>query len=100
MKTNIKKRIISLNIVMTYPVHWNKYDIGAIYLKSTIFKYGQYYNALATYIHEFCHIFGGDSSDNFSKGLTVAMEILLANHTVVEKGKLKWNNLYGRKGAS
>lgn len=74
-----------------------RYDIGAIYLKSIVFKYGQYYNALATYIHEFCHIFGGDSSDNFSKGLTVAMEILLENHEVVEKGKLKWNSLYSRK---
>lgn len=65
------------------------------HLKNTTIP--DFYNALETYIHEFCHIFGGDSSDNFSKGLTVAMEILLENHEVVEKGKLKWNSLYSRK---
>lgn len=64
--------------------------VGEIYLKTTIFKKEMFYNALSTYVHELCHMFGGDSSNNFSQALTFAMEILLENTDVVNSYKEKW----------
>lgn len=49
-----------------------------------------YFDALATYIHETCHVFGGDSSNAFSQGLTVAMETLLANAPMIENYRQQW----------
>lgn len=71
-----------------------KYDINEIYLKRVVFQKDGYYDALSTYIHELCHMFGGDASNAFSLGLTFAMEILLSNYAVVETFKHKWELLY------
>ncbi len=71
-----------------------RYDISEIYLKRTIFQKDGYYDALSTYIHELCHMFGGDASNAFSLGLTFAMEILLSNYAVVEKFKYRCDSLY------
>lgn len=48
--------------------------VGEIYLKKAIFNKEMFYDALSTYVHEF----------NFSRALTFAMEILLANSDVVK----------------
>lgn len=61
-----------------------------IYLKKTVFRKTGFYDALATYIHEFCHSFGGDASQSFSFALTLAIEILMENHTVLQKYKERW----------
>ena len=71
-----------------------RYDIREIYLKRVVFKQGGYYDALATYIHEMCHVFGGDSSNAFSFALTIAMEKLLSNYEVVELFKKKWDSVF------
>ena len=63
-------------------------------MKRIVFQKDGYYDALSTYIHELCHIFGGDASNAFSLGLTFAMEILLSNYAIVEKFKYKWDLLY------
>ena len=49
---------------------------------------------MSTYVHEMCHMFGGDSSENFSLGLTLAMEILLQNTTIVESAHEKWKQQF------
>lgn len=67
-----------------------RYEIGEIYLKRFVFSANGYFDALATYIHEMCHVFGGDSSNAFSQGLTVAMETLLANAPMIEKYGQQW----------
>ena len=67
-----------------------RYEIGEIYLKRSVFSANGYFDALATYIHEMCHVFGGDSSNAFSQGLTVAMETLLANAPMIEKYGQQW----------
>lgn len=67
-----------------------RYDVGKIYLKRSILYKNGYYDALATYVHEMCHMFGGDASKTFSYGLTTAMELLLKNNSAVEKGNLLW----------
>lgn len=71
-----------------------RYDISEIYLKRAVFQKDSYYDALSTYVHELCHMFGGDASNAFSLGLTFAMEILLSNYVIVEKFKHKWDLLY------
>lgn len=71
-----------------------RYDIGEIYLKRSIFSSNGYFDALATYIHEMCHVFGGDSSNAFSQGLTVAMETLLANAPMIESYRQQWLRQY------
>lgn len=71
-----------------------RYEIGEIYLKKSIFSKNSYYNAVATYVHEFCHEFGGDSSNSFSLGLTLAMEILLASAKVLESYDQKWQMIF------
>lgn len=73
-----------------------KSDIGEIYLKAEIFKSGGYYDALSTYIHEMCHMFGGDASASFSLALTFATELLLENHEKALNGKRKWDCLFER----
>ena len=71
-----------------------RYNIAAIYLKRTIFSSHGFYNAVSTYVHEMCHAFGGDSSNSFSLGLTLAMEILLANYAKVEKYCEEWTGIF------
>ena len=71
-----------------------KYNIEEIYLKSNIFHEDGYYDGLSTYVHELCHMFGGDSSNSFSFGLTKAMEILMINRREVEIGKACWRDMF------
>lgn len=71
-----------------------RYDIRKIYLKKSIFRRDRYYDALSTYIHELCHIFGGDSSHSFSSGLSHAMEILLNHSSEIAAGKEQWERLF------
>lgn len=71
-----------------------RYDVGTVYLKKSIFSREGFYDALSTYIHELCHMFGGDASQNFSLGLTMAMEILLSNSESVNCYRDKWRELY------
>ena len=54
-----------------------RYEVGEIYLKESIFTVGGFFDAVATYVHESCHAFGGDTSESFSSALTYAMELLL-----------------------
>lgn len=89
MATVFKKSTPLLNAKGRYI----RYDIGVVYLKKSLFCQAGYYDALATYVHEMCHMFGGDKSDTFSCGLTDAIEFLLRNHVLVEAGWKKWKEV-------
>ena len=67
-----------------------RYEISEIYLKRSVFSSNSYYDALSTYLHEMCHVFGGDSSNAFSQSLTFSMEILLINSIIIEDYRQKW----------
>lgn len=67
-----------------------RYSVQCVFLKKTIFKPENFFDGVATYIHELCHMFGGDSSETFSRGLTAAMEIILKNTDTVQKAQKKW----------
>ena len=69
-------------------------EIIQLYLKSNIFRSEGYFDALSTYVHEMCHIFGGDASASFSKALTLATELLLENHDKVMEGKDRWDQVF------
>ena len=90
MATLFKNRQLSYNIEGLA----SRYRVGEIYLKENIFRKDRYYDAIATYVHEYCHTFGGDSSESFSRGLTYAMEILMKNSNLIEQYKKRWEVLY------
>lgn len=71
-----------------------RYDISKIYLKKDIFCLEGYYDGLSTYIHELCHMFGGDASVSFSQALTYAIELLMENHALVLEAKAKWAEIF------
>lgn len=50
-----------------------KNKIDCVYLKRSIIEADKFYDGLSTYVHEMSHMFGGDASENFSLGLTLAM---------------------------
>ena len=68
--------------------------IDCVYLKRSIIEADKFYDGLSTYVHEMCHMFGGDSSENFSISLTHAMEILLENTAIVESAHQKWRQQF------
>jgi hypothetical protein len=74
-----------------------KYDVSEIYLKKEIFCADGFYDALSTYVHELCHMFGGDASASFSSALTYSIEILLRKHEDVIFAKSQWENIYASK---
>ena len=71
-----------------------KYHVREIHLKKSVFSKLGFYDALTTYVHEMCHMFGGDSSDSFSLSLTKAMEILMINHEEIMRGYAQWNVVF------
>ena len=73
MTVTYKKRHFEMNNMGLKVVS----DIDKIYLKKEIFNIDGYYDGLSTYIHEMCHMFGGDATISFSRSLTYATEILL-----------------------
>ena len=71
-----------------------RYEVGEIYLKESVFTVGGFFDAVATYVHESCHAFGGDTSESFGSALTYAMELLLTKHELVEDHKRQWCEVF------
>jgi len=47
--------------------------------------------ALGTYLHELAHVFGGDSSANFSRGLSEFLDAVLTSAGEIQKWKAVWS---------
>lgn len=86
MATLNKRKIIETN----YLGLKIRYNLKYIHLKKQLFHKERFSEALSTYVHELCHVFGGDSSGNFSIALTYAIEILLKHYEEIEEAKDKW----------
>lgn len=71
-----------------------RYEVDNIYLKKEIFRIGGYYDGLSTYVHELCHMFGGDTSELFSRALTNAIETLMENQSKVVDYQKRWEQIY------
>lgn len=67
-----------------------KFSIRHIFLDQFLLQKGKFNDALSTYIHELCHMFGGDSSANFSKALTCAMGIIFGQALLIDLAAKEW----------
>lgn len=68
-------------------------QLNSIAIKEECFQKEAFPEALAVYLHEMSHMFGGDSSANFSRALTIVSKLLLANLDVVKKYKEEWEKV-------
>ncbi len=86
--------------------HYNKcnirirYKLIKVYLKHNVFAEDKFHMALSTYIHELCHIFGGDASSSFSEALTYAMTILLVNSEAITYFEKQWVKIFKKDDTS
>ena len=71
-----------------------KYDLSDIYLKKYLFQKGYFAEALSVYVHERCHVFGGDTSRSFSHALTQAFELLLSHTSVISEAQSQWESIF------
>lgn len=70
-----------------------RYNLRRICIKEIYLEKEQFETALSVFIHEICHTFGGDKSENFSYALTDALEIILKNTIIVQKYKKLWRKI-------
>lgn len=75
-----------------------KYNLSDIYLKKKLFQKGCFAEALSVYLHEWCHVFGGDASRSFSHALTRAFELLLIHASVVAEARMQWETIFSATG--
>lgn len=67
-----------------------RYQIPYIVIKRSLLLAAEPNVALGTYLHELAHIFGGDSSANFSRGLSEFLDAALAHAGKIQTWKRKW----------
>ena len=71
-----------------------KYDLSDIFLKKYLFQEGYFAEALSVYVHECCHVFGGDTSRSFSHALTRAFELLLSQTSLISEAQSQWESIF------
>ena len=67
--------------------------IESICMKDVYLKKDNFATAITVLIHELCHVFGGDKSENFSYAMTEAFQIAIRNVDIVNKYKEAWEEL-------
>ena len=70
-----------------------RYRLEQIEIKKSLLAKGKFADAFSTYIHELCHCFGGDASTSFSKALTIAIGMIVANSECVRRYERQWDGL-------
>ena len=65
-------------------------NIRIVTLREELLREERFDKALSVYVHELCHVFGGDSSKNFSKALMLILEIILSHRREVEDARKSW----------
>ena len=71
-----------------------RYRIKYIYIKKDALVQDNFFDALSTFLHETCHMFGSDSSEAFSHALTFAITILLENMGQVQDYHARWKAIF------
>jgi hypothetical protein len=71
--------------------HKLRYRMDYVAIKKCILGRGKFPSAYSTYLHELCHVFGGDSSPNFSRALSDIIEIQLIGMKIIEMLAEKWD---------
>lgn len=67
-----------------------QYDLESVHMMERLFLRDSFSEALSTYVHELCHVFGGDASPRFTIALSVSMEILMRNNQSVARSQKSW----------
>ena len=65
-------------------------NIRIVTLREELLREERFDKALSVYVHELCHVFGGDSSKNFSKALMLILKIILSHRREVEDARKSW----------
>ena len=68
-----------------------RYRLPNIAMKSRLFSHFGFHEALSTYLHEMAHVFGGDHSAGFSRGVTDILDYIIKNAGLVSEFAAKWN---------
>jgi hypothetical protein len=69
------------------------YELPYVALKKRILARGRFHEALATYLHELSHCFGGDQSARFSAALTSILQITLECRRAIDHAAAGWNEV-------
>jgi hypothetical protein len=75
--------------------HRLRYRMDYIAIKANLLKAGGFASAYSTYMHELCHVFGGDSSPGFSRALSDIMEMQLSGIGAIKLFEEVWNEVGG-----
>lgn len=70
-----------------------RYQLPYIAMKRRLFSQSSFPEALSTYLHELAHIFGGDQSSGFSKGITKILDYVIKNTALVENFAARWREM-------
>jgi hypothetical protein len=73
--------------------HKLRFRMNYVAVKKCILRCGKFPAAYSTYLHELCHVFGGDSSPNFSRALSDIIETQLAGIKIIEILGEKWEEI-------
>jgi thermostable 8-oxoguanine DNA glycosylase len=65
-----------------------------IQIKRTLLEKEKFNDAFATYCHELCHCFGGDSSATFSRALTEVIGLVVLKKEELSEVSRKWQNFF------
>jgi hypothetical protein len=75
--------------------HRLRFRMDYVAVKKCILQHGKFSAAYSTYLHELCHVFGGDSSPNFSKALSDIIELQLSGMKIIEMLREKRDEIDG-----
>lgn len=70
-----------------------RYFLKYVVLEQTLLHKGYFNKALSTYIHELCHVFGGDCSTIFSRALTYAIDFILRQASIIALVEKEWDKI-------
>lgn len=80
------------NKLWSYTGRRIRYRLESIVMPEADLNNDDPHKALVTYLHERCHIFGGDASAGFSSALTDAMQCLASISDRLLLLRKEWNN--------
>jgi hypothetical protein len=73
--------------------HKLRFRMDYVAIKKCLLCREKFATAYSTYLHELCHVFGGDSSPNFSRALSDIIEMQLLSIKIIKIFNEKWDEI-------
>jgi hypothetical protein len=73
--------------------HKLRFRMDYVAVKRQLLCRGKFAAAYSTYLHELCHVFGGDSSPNFSRALSDIIEMQMLGIKIILMFSEKWDEI-------